>query len=94
MKTTGIIRRIDDLGRVIIPKEIRKSVGIKEGDALEIFTTDDGCVYFKKFASKYESAVNALQTEIQFCSNLEEEDSKQLNELFEKIKTVLIANDL
>lgn len=38
MKATGIVRRIDDLGRVVIPKEIRRSMGLREGDALEIFT--------------------------------------------------------
>ena len=49
MKATGIVRRMDDLGRVVIPKEIRRSMRIKEGDPLEIFTTSDGCVCFKKF---------------------------------------------
>ena len=49
MIATGIVRRIDDLGRVVIPKEIRRSMRIKEGDPLEIFTTTDGCVCFKKF---------------------------------------------
>lgn len=46
---TGIIRRIDDLGRVVIPKEIRRTMRIKEGDPLEIFTTRDGEVIFKKY---------------------------------------------
>ena len=45
MKATGIIRRIDDLGRVVIPKELRRVFNIREGDALEIFTTDDGIVF-------------------------------------------------
>ena len=49
MKATGIVRRIDDLGRVVIPKEIRRSMKIKEGEPLEIFTTSDGCVCFKKY---------------------------------------------
>lgn len=49
MKATGIIRRIDDLGRVIIPKEIRRSCRIREGDALEIYTLD-GAVVFKKYS--------------------------------------------
>mgnify|MGYP003301671215 CR=1 FL=1 len=42
MKATGIVRRIDDLGRVVIPKEIRKTLRIREGDPLEIFTAKDG----------------------------------------------------
>ena len=48
MKATGIVRRIDDLGRIIIPKEIRATMGIKEGDPFELFTDSDG-VYFKKY---------------------------------------------
>ena len=48
MYCTGIVRRIDDLGRVVIPKEIRRTLGIKEGDPLEIYTDND-TVIFKKF---------------------------------------------
>lgn len=48
MKATGIVRRIDDLGRVVIPREVRRALHIKEGDPLEIFTTDNG-VCFKKY---------------------------------------------
>ena len=48
MKATGIVRRIDDLGRVVIPKEIRRTMRIREGDPLEIYTDRDGEVIFKK----------------------------------------------
>ena len=47
MKATGIVRRIDDLGRVVIPKEIRRTLRIREGDPLEIFTDRDGEVILK-----------------------------------------------
>lgn len=50
MKATGIVRRIDDLGRVVIPKEIRRSMRIREGDPLEIYTDSDGEVIFKKYS--------------------------------------------
>ena len=50
MKATGIVRRIDDLGRVVIPKEIRRTMRIREGDALEIYTDGDGGVVFKKYS--------------------------------------------
>ena len=50
MKATGIVRRIDDLGRVVIPKEIRRVFRIREGDALEIFTSREGEVIFKKYS--------------------------------------------
>lgn len=67
MKATGIVRRIDDLGRVVIPKEIRRTLRIREGDPLEIFTDADGGVIFKKyspvgelseFASQYAEVLN------------------------------------
>ena len=50
MKATGIVRRIDDLGRIVIPKEIRRSFRIREGDPLEIFTDAEGEVIFKKYS--------------------------------------------
>ena len=53
MKATGIIRRIDDLGRVVIPKELRRVFNIREGDALEIFTTDEGIVF-----APYDNQIN------------------------------------
>ena len=50
MTATGIVRRIDDLGRVVIPKEIRRTMRIREGDPLEIFTDREGEVIFKKYS--------------------------------------------
>ena len=50
MKATGIVRRIDDLGRVVIPKEIRRTLRIREGDPLEIFVDHDGEVILKKYS--------------------------------------------
>ena len=50
MKATGIVRRIDDLGRVVIPKEIRKTLRIKEGTPLEIFTDREGEIILKKYS--------------------------------------------
>ena len=67
MKATGVVRRIDDLGRVVIPKEIRKTLRIKEGEPLEIFTDREGQVILKKyspigelseFASEYAETLN------------------------------------
>ena len=50
MKATGIVRRIDDLGRVVVPKEIRRVLRIREGDPLEIFTDKDGEIVLKKYS--------------------------------------------
>ncbi|MDD4124128.1 MAG: stage V sporulation T C-terminal domain-containing protein [Eubacteriales bacterium] len=67
MRATGIVRRIDDLGRVVIPKEIRRTMRIREGEPLEIYTDKDGEVIFKKysplgeistFSAKYADALN------------------------------------
>lgn len=62
MKATGIVRRIDDLGRVVIPKEIRRTMRIREGDPLEIYTGPDGEVVFKKY-----SPVNELENAAEAC---------------------------
>lgn len=50
LKATGIVRRIDDLGRVVIPKEIRRTLRIREGDPLEIFTDNNGQIILKKYS--------------------------------------------
>ncbi len=61
MKATGIVRRIDDLGRVVIPKEIRRTMRIREGDPLEIYTSPDGEVVFKKYSPIGEISLFACQ---------------------------------
>ena len=54
MKATGIVRRIDDLGRVVIPKEIRRTLNIQEGDPLEVFVGENGSVVFQKYETPTE----------------------------------------
>ncbi len=61
MKATGIVRRIDDLGRVVIPKEIRRTMRIREGDPLEIYTSPGGEVIFKKYSPMGELSTFAAQ---------------------------------
>ena len=61
MRATGIIRRIDDLGRIVIPKEIRKTMHIRESDPLEIFTEKDGNIILKKYSPIGEMGDNAQQ---------------------------------
>ena len=61
MKATGIVRRIDDLGRVVIPKEIRRTLRIREGDPLEIYTDSNGEVIFKKYSPVGEMSTFAAQ---------------------------------
>ena len=61
MKATGIVRRIDDLGRIVIPREIRKTLGIKDGDPLEIYTCEDG-ICFKKYEADVKQLVAFFDT--------------------------------
>ncbi|MEW8973592.1 MAG: stage V sporulation protein T [Tissierellaceae bacterium] len=68
MKATGIVRRIDDLGRVVIPKEIRRTLRIREGDPLEIFTDREGQIILKKYSPIGE--LNEFATE--YCEALYE----------------------
>lgn len=60
MKSTGVVRRIDDLGRIVIPKEIRRSLRIREGDSLEIYSNDDEGISLKKYSQveSLESFIN------------------------------------
>ena len=74
MKATGIVRRIDDLGRVVIPKELRRNLNIREGDPLELFTTNDGMVCLKKYMptterewAKARDMINALYPKLSFA---------------------------
>ncbi|MBQ1193452.1 MAG: stage V sporulation protein T [Lachnospiraceae bacterium] len=69
MKATGIVRRIDDLGRVVVPKEIRRTLRIREGDPLEIFTDNEGSIILRKyspigemtpFAKQYAEALSSV----------------------------------
>ncbi|WP_166245714.1 stage V sporulation protein T [Paenibacillus turpanensis] len=78
MKATGIVRRIDDLGRVVIPKEIRRTLRIREGDPLEIFVDRDGEVILKKyspigelgdFAKEYAESLNESTNHITMISD-------------------------
>ena len=61
MKATGIVRRIDDLGRVVVPKEIRRTLRIREGDPLEIFTDREGEIILKKYSPIGELSIFAKQ---------------------------------
>jgi len=67
MKATGIVRRIDDLGRVVIPKEIRRTLRIRDGDPLEIYTEKDGEVIFKKYSRGHFQKVFACGRAVGLC---------------------------
>ncbi len=70
MKATGIVRRIDDLGRVVVPKEIRRTLRIREGDPLEIFTDRQGEIILKKYSPIGELAIFAKEYAESLASTL------------------------
>ncbi len=78
MKATGIVRRVDELGRIVVPKEIRRTLRIKEGTPLEIYTDDSGSVVLKKY-----SAVNELGSFATEC----------VESLYETIERPVILTD-
>ena len=69
MKATGIVRRIDDLGRVVIPKEIRRNLKIREEDLLEIFVEDDNYVCFKRYSVLGSLNEDCMRIAITMASN-------------------------
>ena len=83
MESTGIIRRIDDLGRVVIPREIRRSLHICEGDPLEIIVKD-GCVCFRKYA-----VADCFLNQIQQLTDDINEDDDLPREVKENVREAL-----
>ena len=94
MKETGIVRRVDDLGRIVIPKEIRRNLGIYEGDPLEIFLHED-CICLRKYSTdKLEKVYDAFKDLVDFAeeeggfymktlvSDLQAEVEERLKEIF------------
>ena len=91
MKATGIVRLVDDLGRVLIPKEIRRACNIREGDPLEIFL-QDGAVTFKKYIPPYrDDLMTTLQEAADYYDNSEEDraTAEQLRKIAQEIGTLL-----
>lgn len=84
MKATGIVRRIDDLGRVVVPKEIRRTLGIEEGDPLEIFVTDGG-ICFIPYRRDASQILNAAL--VQITAEIDYDEG-------ERIKKILKENNL
>ena len=91
MKATGIVRRVDDLGRVVIPKEIRRTCHIREGDPLEIFLQDDAVV-FKKYNPDYrDDLMAALQDAADYYDDYEDDraTAEQLRKIAKEIDALL-----
>ena len=92
MKATGIVRRVDDLGRVVIPKEIRRACNIREGDPLEIFLDEDCAVVFKKYNPTYRDDLMAtLQDAAYYYDNYEDDKAtaEQLRKIAKEVDALL-----
>ena len=91
MKETGIIRRTDDLGRVVIPKEIRRTMGIREGDPLEMFVdTETGGLILVPYNSGIPAKIRSIAENLNSmgCTPEEWEISKELNEIAKKLEKI------
>lgn len=88
MKATGIVRRIDDLNRVVIPKEICRFMRIKGGDALEIFTSDEG-VTFRKYSPNHYYELDVIANELRDDAYLaNDERREQIFDIVHKLREV------
>lgn len=92
MKATGITRRIDELGRIVIPKEIRRTLSIQEGDPLEIFSDDEGRIRLKKYDAAPEllSGINDIQIAVDGGhNNLHGERKQKILEHLKEVERLL-----
>lgn len=75
MKATGIVRRVDDLGRIVIPKEIRRTIGIKEGDPIELYLDEEGGIVLKPYvldvARVLENAIDMVARALEYDERYE-----------------------
>lgn len=89
MRATGVIRRIDDLGRVVIPKEIRKAMNISDGDPLEIYTKGD-CVYLRRYRVGLTEDVNLLRKQVEeYARDFGYHYEEEIKQLFDELNDLL-----
>ena len=91
MKATGIIRRMDDLGRVVIPKEIRRTMGVREGDPLEMFVdTETGGLILVPYNNGLPAKIRSIADNLDSMGNTPEEwkIAKELNEIAKKLEKI------
>jgi stage V sporulation protein T len=95
MKATGIIRRIDDLGRIVIPKKIRRNMNIREGDPMEIYLDGDNRVVFEKYNSGLLPFIHNLAdlVEDNEYDTLSPESVKEIKGLLDKISKIVTEEE-
>ena len=94
MKATGIIRRIDDLGRVVIPKEIRRTAGIREGEPLEIFLDGRDTVCFRKYEINLCDEIDHLRDQIKtYCDDLTYDTLTRIETLLKEVQELIKSEE-
>ena len=88
MRATGIVRRVDDLGRVVIPKEIRRSMGIREGEPMEIYLENDA-IMFRRYSYKLTAEVARVAELVEQNCNADSETLRLLTDKFLEISKIL-----
>ena len=89
MKATGIIRRIDDLGRVVIPKEIRRTMGVREGDPFEIYIEGKDTICFRKYGNSLNEEINYLYEQIKTNGNLSPDAQMKIGTLLDVVRNMV-----
>jgi AbrB family looped-hinge helix DNA binding protein len=92
MRATGIVRRVDDLGRVVIPKEIRRSMGIKEGEPLEIYLENDA-VIFRRYSYNLVHEIERVAELIECNCNADRETMADISRMLSTIAELVKDED-
>lgn len=93
MKCTGIVRRIDDMGRIVIPKEIRRQLSIKETDSMAIFTDTEGNIILKKYNPNLEDYLVEFGEKVVEYGNCDAEQLDEIHKYLKEIKKLLKDNN-
>lgn len=83
MKATGIIRRVDELGRIVIPKEVRRSLGVHEGEPLEFYTEGHDIICLRKYKTNLMDEIDHLEKIISYCVDDDQKMAKIRNLLIQ-----------
>lgn len=89
MKATGIVRRVDELGRYVIPKEFRKMLGIKEGDPVECFATKDGEIVLRKYDNSEANKIDSLIDLVINTETIADDTASKVITLLQEVKTLI-----
>lgn len=92
MRATGIVRRVDDLGRVVIPREIRRSMGIKEGEPLEIYLEDDA-VIFRRYSFNLVDEVKRVAELIECNCNADSDTMADISRMLSTVAELVKGED-